>query len=128
MCKVKTIIPTATTNFNIKYKPIDHIYGRAEFVFCPTYTDGLLDTLYISALHQDRKINRWELDFMSHTTIKTFHFFNDFDVKIPVLIWSHGWCDEHHTVFTRLYVPDNTTIMRLSLFSDNIHFSFTREL
>jgi len=106
-----------TIKDTISYEPIHKDYGRAEFVFCPIFKEGIMKRLYIYALQQERKIRRWILKI--DIPVTTFHIESWAHKTNPPHIWREFWCKQHKTISHEVYVPDNTNKITFSYFFGN---------
>jgi hypothetical protein len=111
-------------DYKIEYTWLTEKYGRAEFTFCPVFSDGILDKIFIQARQQERKDERWVLD-IPYNGIKEIQF-NSWSYKTDnPYHWLHCWCEDHNTLMHMIYVPKNTSTLYFSLhFGDHITIQF----
>lgn len=129
--KPKKITQCITIEDSIDYVALDPTpgggnLGRAEFIFCPIWKDGIMTRLLIYPRQQRVKVFCYDLSLKDAGMVKNFcfHSWTHKGIEQPHA-WRMYWCEEHATVSYEVYVPSKTN--RLSFephFGDSIDIHF----
>lgn len=89
-------------------------YGRAEFLFCPKWTEKKLTTLYIYHLQQRNVKHFYRVDSKAQDLGITS--WTHRGISVPE-IWMCSWCEQHQCMSLRVYVPPESNCFSVSLLS-----------
>lgn len=96
-------------NFDIPFVWQSKDYGRAEFDFCFKFKRAKITELWISPRQQkDEQGKLYHINVHGSDSI-----LNSGEGRL----WYMGWCKMHKAAYSRIYVPDNTSRLHISLLS-----------
>jgi len=109
----------------IECECLTHNYGRAEFVVCPVFKDGILKNLFIYPKQQPKYFGKaFNVDLEGYEA-KSIQYCG-YPVLADPRIWYSFWCEEHKCYSVELYVADNTKYLKINPhFGDSISLEFT---
>lgn len=93
----------------ISFEEMHLNYGRAEFSICLVYKYGKLRETYLNRVQQ----GQFE-EFKISTSYGAMDFSATGNYPNDPRFWIFGYCREHKSPFTRLYVPSGTSRFTVS--------------
>ncbi len=103
----------------ISFQPLHPSFGKAEFSFCLAFKRGKIIEVRIERAQQNEK-GKYLLKHHGASEFIIGSFLHGRDARV----WRTGFCKDHKGQWLDVYVPDDSTSLTLSKYSEKISADF----